>query len=113
MVGDPGESRGESDRPRETASGGKDHRIDRIRRHSASAFPTRRLGNYYGWYSNKARGMRQKVAEAAAAAEEAAADDRDPQAGAPTVPAARATAARFRPPPEPDLGHAHQAGLRD
>ena len=54
------------------------------------------LIRYYGWYSNKARGLRRKAAEADGTASRC-------------EPAAPAQAGRC----EPDLGHAHQAGVRD
>ena len=55
------------------------------------------LIRYYGWYSNKARGMRRKAAEAAAQ---------------PASARSRRTGSGPQP-RQPDLGHAHQAGVRD
>ena len=56
------------------------------------------LIRYYGWYSNKSRGMRKKAAEAAR------------RVSRPVAAESRA----LRPKPlQPDLGHAHQAGVRD
>jgi len=59
------------------------------------------LIHYYGWYSNKARGLRQKAALEAAAEQPAASLSGQP---------ARTSG---RQPLQPDLGHAHQAGVRD
>ena len=58
------------------------------------------LIRYYGWYSNKARGTRRKAAEAA---EQAAA----------TSPLPPGEVRVRRGPLQPDLGDAHQAGVRD
>ena len=54
------------------------------------------LIRYYGWYSNKARGLRRKQAEAAA--------DRGR--------VERGRTGSGPQPRQPDLGHAHQAGVR-
>jgi hypothetical protein len=59
------------------------------------------LIRYYGWYSNKARGLRRKQAEAAAAAQPGSSARRGLRTGSGPQP------------PQPDLGHAHQAGVRN
>ena len=58
------------------------------------------LIRYYGWYSNKARGLRRKLAEAAAATPPGTSARRGRRTG--SGPQSR----------QPDLGHAHQAGGR-
>ena len=60
----------------------------------------RHLIRYYGWYSNKARDRRRKAAKADAA-EQARAVKR------------RAAAGPGPQPGQPDVGHAHQGGVRD
>ena len=63
------------------------------------------LIRYYGWYSNKARGMRRKAAAEAAA--------ELPSGNLALLASGRGAGGEgITRRAEPDLGHAHQAGLR-